>query len=309
MRDNHRPAHKIPKQSIDARIAALAGRAHRNVTRQQLLALGVSSGGIIHRVRIGRLYPVHTGVYAVGCSPRTMLEHASAAVLACGEGAALSHWSALALWGLGRWPERSHVIVAKDRRPSGIITHRAQGLMRRDVRTHQGIRTTSPARALLDCAPGLNHNRLARAVNDARLKRLVRLQDLSDVVERFPYHPGVSRLKPFVDVRGGATRSDWERAFPAFCRRYGLPEPIMNARVAGHEVDALFPDAKLIVELDGWTFHSTRESFERDRDRDADTLAAAHNTVRLTWQRMHGRPAKEAARLQEILEWCRQRTA
>lgn len=292
---------------VDARLAARSDRQHGNVTREQLLASGLSRNGISHRVQIGRLYPVYRGVYSVGRPPRTALEYASAAVLACGSGAALSHRSALAVWGLGAWPRCNHVVVAQDRRPPGIAAHRVKGLIGRDFRTHRGIRTTSPARALLDGAPGLSEKALGRAVNEARLKKLVRPKDLADVVERFWYHPGARRLKPFLETKGGPTRSDWERAFPDFCLRYGLPEPVMNARVAGHEVDALFPDEKLIVELDGWAYHSTRESFESDRDRDADTLAVGHNTVRLTWGRMLRQAAREAARLHEILRWCRRR--
>lgn len=305
MADKYTWEKQIRQASIDGRIASRSDRQQGNITTEQLTALGLRRSGIAYRARIGRLHRVYNGVYGVGRPPRTALEYASAAVLACGPEAALSHRSALALWGLGRWPQRPHVTVRGNRRPAGINAHRSRVLLRRDFRTHQGIRATSPARTLLDCAPGLNDKALARAVNDARLKRLVRPQDLADVANRFPHHRGARRLKPYVEATGGPTRSDWERAFPVFCRRYGLPEPVMNARVAGHEVDALFPDAKLIVELDGWAYHSTRESFEGDRDRDADALAAGHNTVRLTWERMHRSPAKEAARLEQILRWCR----
>ncbi len=294
---------------LDLLIAETADRHHGNITGAQLARVGLSRGQIAYRVKIGRLHRVHCGVYAVGRPPRTALEHASAAVLACGPGAALSHRSALALWGLGRWPKRHHVLVPGDRRPPGISVHRARGLARSDRRTNQGIRTTSPARTLLDCAPALTEKALARAVNDARLARLIRVKDLSDVAERFPHHRGTPLLIPFIAAKGGPTRSEWEDAFPAFCRRYGLPDPGLNAIVAGHEVDALFPEEKLIVELDSWAHHSTRESFESDRNRDADTLAVGHNTVRITWERMRGQPAKEAARLDQILRRWRRRAA
>ncbi len=83
----------------------------------------------------------------------------------------------------------------------------------------------------------------------------------------------------------------------------------MSAVVAGHEVDALFPDEKVIVELDSWKFHSDRDSFESDRDRDADTLAAGHVTVRITWRRLKRRGAREADRLEKILVGRRRRAA
>lgn len=296
--------------AVDAAVARLAGRQHGNVTRAQLLAMGLNSPGITHRVKSGRLHRLHRGVYAVGRPPKTILERAAAAVLACGPGAALSHRSALALWGLLRsWPWRFDVAIPRDRRPKGIKIHHATGLAARDIRRHKGIRVTSPARTLLDCAPQLSETALTRAVNDGRHARLLALEDLADVIARFPTHPGARRLARFVHVKGGPTRSEWEDAFPVFCRRFGLPQPVMGAKVAGYTVDALFPDEQVIVELDSWKFHSSRDSFERDRERDAATLAANHVTVRITWERMHKRPAPEAARLREILEKRRARAA
>lgn len=273
------------------------------MAREELLGLGLTGRQIRYRVEIGRLHVEYPGVYSVGRPAKTALERAAAAVLACGPSAALSHRSALALSGLAKWQSGMQVTVATDRRPKGITVHRAKGLIGRDFRTHQGIRVTSPARTILDCAPGLSDKALARAVNEARRTAGLRPAHLADVAERFPHHPGTRKLKPYIDVKGGPTRSEWEDAFPKWCRRHGLPEPIMNTMVAGYEADALFPDERLVIELDSWEFHQDRESFESDRDRDADRFAAGYGTVRITWGRM---TAAEAARLQEIL---RQRRA
>ncbi len=162
---------------------------------------------------------------------------------------------------------------------------------------------------MLDCAPRLTEKQLARAVNEALRSERLRRRDLADVVARFPRHQGARALKRFIDVEDGPTRSDWEDEFPQFCVEHHLPKPVMSAVVAGHEVDALFPEEKVIVELDSWKFHSDRDSFESDRDRDADTLAAAHVTVRITSARMKRRPVREAARLQAILKDRRHRAA
>ncbi len=290
-------------------MVAVANRQHGIITYQQLRELGLSRNAIAHRETLGRLHRVHQGVYAVGRPPRTPLERASAAVLACGPGAVLSHASALALWELTpKWPSRFEVIVPRDRRPKGIKVHRAK-LARRNIRTHRGIRVTSPARTLLDCAPRLTDKSLTRAYNDARRKLGVRPHHVADVIAQYRSRPGCERLKQLAGLGGGPTRSGWEDEFPAFCRRFGLPEPLMSTTVAGFEVDALFVEEKLIVELDGWDFHSDRASFESDRERDAATLEAGHATVRITWQRMHARAAAEAARLHAILRQRRQRAA
>jgi len=286
---------------IDNRpIIALAGRQQRNVTRAQLLALGLSSDAIQYRVRRGWLHREHEGVYSVGTPASTPLEHAAAAVLACGDGAALGHHSSLALWGLAkRWPRPQHVTTRSRIRRPGIHTHQAT-LARKDVRTHLGIRTTSLARTLLDCAPSLTKPALTRAVNDALRSPHLSHDQLADVCARNPRHPGTKLLKPFVADPTGPTRSELEDAFLEFCENHHLPRPKVNTIVCGYEVDALFPDQRVIVELDSWDFHRRRDSFERDRNRDADLLAAGYVTVRITWERLHTDPRREASRLKRI---------
>src|SRR5581483_6149557 len=113
---------------IDREISQTALRQQGNVTRAQILALGGNDRAIHHRLRTGRLFPSrYPGVYAVGRPAHTFLERASAAVLACGPGALLSHLSAMALWGWHRQrPTSFDVIVPGDRRPKQIAVHRCQ---------------------------------------------------------------------------------------------------------------------------------------------------------------------------------------
>ena len=70
------------------------------------------------------------------------------------------------------------------------------------------------------------------------------------------------------------------------------------AIVHGYEVDALFAEQRLVIELDGWEFHTGRVAFGDDRDRDADLLDFGYETVRITWERLHETPEREAARLE-----------
>jgi hypothetical protein len=296
-----------PTSPIDISIATIAATQHGNISRRQLLELGLSRQQIVYRVKVGRLHPLFRGVYAVGRPPTDPIQWAAAAVLTCGERAMLSHRSAMTLWGIWRrWDRPFDVTVSGDRRLKGVRLHRVINLLRRDVRIHRGIRVTSPARTLLDQAPAISRKSLTRAVNNARLEGILTLDDIADVVRRFPLHPGAPPLKPFIGVDGGATRSGWEDGFPAWCDRNGLPTPIMNAIVAGHEVDALFPNEKVIVELDSWDFHSSRQAFEDDRDKDADTAAAGFLTVRGTEERLKRSEQREAARLRRIVaRWGR----
>ena len=286
---------------IDESIGRVAGRQRGYVTRAQLVELGLGPGAIRSRVKLRRLILIHRGVYAVGHAPEAPRDRAYAAVLACGPNGVLSHSSAASLWGIyDRWWMPFEVIVTWDRRRPGIKTHQAK-LANGDVRRHLGIRVTSPARTVFDIAPRLTDKALNRAVNELRIKRLLKLEQLAELATRLPRHPGASRVKPLVETSRGPTRSELEDAFVAFTERFGLPRPEMNARVAGYEVDALFREQRVIVELDGYEFHGTRQAFEKDRERDATTLAAGYRTVRITWERLTQAAEKEAERLWAII--------
>jgi hypothetical protein len=279
-----------------------ARRQQGNVTLEQLTRAGLGRAAITYRCRRQRLFPVHRGVYGVGRPATTPLERAAAAVLACGEGAVLSHESALSLWGFtSSWGFPVHVTCSRRRERPKIITHICRGLTRADIRIELGVPTTSPARALLDSAPNLPPKRLARYLADGRRRGLVKPDSLASVLARFTNHPGRAPILTALEGSPGLGRSDFEDLFPRFCRDHGLPEPEINAPVAGRERDAYFAEAKLIVELDGWDFHRDRYAFEDDRERDAAALEAGLATYRLTWERFLGQPATEADRLATII--------
>jgi very-short-patch-repair endonuclease len=190
--------------------------------------------------------------------------------------------------------------VSGDRRPKQIRVHRSRQLIWRDrTRTH-GIPVTSPARTVLDFAFALSDDRLGRVVDDALRGPLSR-DALADVMARNPKHAGIARLEAFVSERGAPTRSQFEREFKAFARRFGLPPFELNVFVCDREVDVLFRAERVIVELDGYDFHRGRGSFERDRDHDVDALTHGFITARITWTRMKSTPASEADRLHTIL--------
>jgi hypothetical protein len=284
-------------EPIDLTIAALAARQQGNVANWQLVDLGLGRKAVAYRVGRGRLHPAYHGVYGVGRPPTTPLERAAAAVLACGRDAVLSHGSAATLWGFARELRGPFEVTVPARRSRrGITVHRSSTLIRRDRTRHHGIPVTSPARTLLDHAPSLGDIPLARTFNDALLSNYLHRADLAELLHRSPNHPGTRRLWPLVDTSGNSTRSELEDAFAEFCRRFELPWPEIDTRSTGNEVDALFRREQLIVELDGYPFHSDRAAFERDRDRDAEKLAAGIATVRIT-----RRPEREATRLHAIL--------
>jgi hypothetical protein len=283
-------------------IAQVAGKQNGSITRDQLLGLGLGDGGIAWRVKIGRLFRVFRGVYSVGRRPLSVQEWASAAVLACGPGAALSHASALVLWGYWRhWETPIEVTVVGDRRSKGIRVHRSTTLRRRDVTTQLGVRVTTPAQTALDMAPRLTDKALKRLVNNMLNSLWSNEDQFAETIARHPHAPGAKRIAKLLGLPGTPTRSGWEDDFPAFCEKYGLPAPVMGVPMFGYVADAVFVEERVIVELDSRGFHMGSIAFESDRDRDADMLAHGYVTVRITWERIDERPQREAARLHKIL--------
>jgi hypothetical protein len=287
---------------MDRRVAALAARQHGVVERKQLHALGLGDGAIAKRASRGRLHRVHRGVYSVGHALLTREARFMAAVLACGEGAVLSHVSAAVLWGLLRKEGPGvHVTVptgAGRARRRGIAVHRA-ALDEGEVTTLAGIPVTTPGRTIVDLADISSRRTVERAIDEAEYLRL----DCSGLGPR-PGRPGSGLLTCILsEHRAGATRtrSELEELFLAMCEAYGLPPPEVNAVIEGYEVDFVWRRQRLIVETDGHAAHGTRQAFERDRLRDADLTANGWRIIRLTHVRLSREPAAVAAQLARLL--------
>ncbi len=277
----------------DRAVAALARAQHGVVARDQLVGAGLSRHAIAHRIAKGHLHPLYRGVYAVG--HRSLSAHGRhlAAVLACGPRAVLSHRSAAVLWGLLQAGEHPvHITAPTHRRgPAGVRLH---GSLTGEVVRRDGIAVTTPARTIIDLAATAPREELGRALEEARLQRLVTDGDLQRGVR---CRPGARALRDLLAHEPSFTRSEAEHRLLSLLRRAGLPKPLTNVRVAGHEVDVLWAHERLIVEVDGFAFHSSRAAFERDRARDADLQARGYRVVRVTWRQLTTRPEELAARL------------
>lgn len=285
--------------AVDRRIADLARLQHGVVSRAQLLELGITEAEIKWRIRVGRLHPVHRGVYLVGHAKPLPLAPEIAAVLACGPRSVVSHRSATTLFRIlpsVRGPIEVTVVGA-DRRRRGITVHQTPTLARRDVRTLDRIPLTSPARTLLDVSPLLPFATLERAVAEAMARRIVRQQHLEDQLARNPGRAGTPSLLALVDgATPSLTRSEAERKLLALLRAAELPAPETNQRLFDYEPDFLWRDERVVVEVDGFRFHSTRRAFEADRRRDADLAARGYTVLRITWRQMADHPHAVVAR-------------
>ena len=259
--------------SCDRVIAAIAARQRGVVTWRQLLDAGIARSAIARRVRAGRLHRVFRGVYLVGHPVPAPLALELAALFAVGPGAVLSHRTAAWLHALLPRPATVHVTNPTRRcRPQPGLHPHAGKLQKADTTTRHRLRLTTPARTLHDLASLLDPATLERATNEAEVRNLV------------PRRPGAT-----------PTRNDAERALVRLLTRAGLPPTHTNVRVAGYEVDLLYAESRVVVELDSYAFHATRAALERDRAKDAALRLAGHQPLRFTWRQVDERPESVAA--------------
>jgi very-short-patch-repair endonuclease len=286
-------------------VAAFATRQHDVVSRAQLLDLGLSYSAIDEWIARGLLHAVHRSVYAVGRQRLTREGRWMAAVLAAGPGAVLSHGSAAALWGIRRTSRIDTDVTAPRRcRRPGIDSHRV-ALPPDEVTVHDGIPVTTPARTLFDLAAVLSSRQLEHALNEAEIRRLTSPVPLDALIARHPRRKGTQALRRALELqrqRGETViRSDFETAFLDFAETYGLPRPRMNEPLGPYFPDACWPDERVIVELDSYAIHTTRQAFEQDRDRDRNLTLAGYTVVRVTWRQLTNEADALAEQLNAIL--------
>jgi very-short-patch-repair endonuclease len=216
-----------------------------------------------------------------------------AAALACRGW--VSHRSAAALWGFAEAGEahpQVTVVARGCRSRHEIRVHRVKQLGPQDRALRRGIPITAPARTLIDLASEATSDELERVMGEAHALKLVTEGELTAAADRAPKHAGVAALRAQLRREGGPrwTQSEAERQMLKLIRAAGLPEPRTQVRVAGWPADFLWADRRLIVEVDGYQFHSGRRAFERDRRRDQAHIAAGYTVIRVTWRQLAEEP-------------------
>jgi hypothetical protein len=254
--------------------------------------------------KVGRLHRVHHGIYSVGQRRLTWEGWCMAAVLASHPSVA-SHWSAAWLWGLLRSrPETIDVTCRGGRRADrSFRVHRAD-LALSDLARRDGIPVTSLSRTILDVAVTARPRTVKRHIQLANDEKLFDLAEMEDLLERTKGHRGQAKVRAALDLYEEDppfTRSGLEERFREVVRDAGLPEPSTNLFVAGHEIDAYWPEARFGVELDVYETHGSRLSFEEDRVRDDELLLAGIETTRVTGRRLDREPEAVVASVRRHL--------
>jgi very-short-patch-repair endonuclease len=298
-------------EAAEAAAARLAERQHGVVARHQLVALGMLEGQIERRLKRGYLHRVYRGVYAVGHRRLTREGRWMAAVLASSAEAVLSHRSAACLWGLRAWRGEEEVSrPGRFRHQKGIRAHRA-AVPPDEISVVEGIPVTSPFRTAFDLAAVVGERELERLWNEVKVRGLTDRLSPWEFLRRYPRRRGTLAWRRLLESEApeGIMRSELEEAFVAFLDAWGLSRPRFNGSVAVRdgflEVDCLWDDARLAVELDGRAFHDTAHGFEADRRRDRLLLSEGWRTMRITWRQLQDEPDAVAADLRTALQFTR----
>jgi very-short-patch-repair endonuclease len=290
---------------VEGLIAEIASEQRGRVARYQLRAAGIDRRAIDRRMKSGRLIVKHPGVYIYGHGAEVELGDETAALLACGPTAMLSHHSAATLWGLRPGRARPiHVLVPRGHHgvlPQGVIVHNT--ILDCGRTTHLDLPLTSPARTLLDIAASLPARDVEYILEEGLgPKRLLTETEVSEVAARAGRHPGAGTLRRVLATRTGTlTESKAQRRLLELIREAGLPFPKTEQPLLGYRVDLLWPELKLIVEVDGYGSHGTRGAFEHDRRRDARLQAAGFTVIRVTAREIEYRPWAVIAQLAQAI--------
>lgn len=217
-----------------------------------------------------------------------------AAVLACGEGAVLSHSSAAALWRIG-FEQRSVIEVSvlslSHREVPELRIHRRPSLQERDTTVEYGIPVTTPIQTLIDLSLRLDRAGVERMINEADKYNLTHPPQLRAALDERVGEAGVAVLRGILDRRTfRLTKEELERRFLPLAARAGLPVPFTGQVVNGFEVDFYWPDLGLVVETDGLRYHRTPAEQARDRLRDQAHTAAGLTQLRFTHEQVRYEP-------------------
>jgi very-short-patch-repair endonuclease len=292
--------------SREERIAQIAAFQRGRVAHAQLLAAGIPNRTIYRLAAKGQLHREHRSVYAVGHTAPTPLAPETSALLACGDHAVLSHYTAALLHKLIPHGDGHIHVTIRGRHgpnPTGVKVHRTKTLARRDVTAVQGLPVTTPRQTLFDLAAAADVALVERAVEEALTQKMVTERELRAQAKQVVGQRGGTLVTAILDAykETGITKSKAERRFLALLRAARLPQPRTNFSFQGYSLDCYWPELGVVVEVQGYQFHSSRKKFERDTRKAAALTAAGLTVAYVTWLQMENEPYAVVARTAQTL--------
>lgn len=297
--------------ALDNTLMEVAAQQRNLLDRAAVLAAGGTDASIAHRLRTGRMRRCHAGVYSVAAAPPSWLDHLQAAVLAAGDGALVSHRAALVLWGLdGLRDAPVEITVPYEHAPipASVVRHRTRRPMVRARR--RGLPVTSVERTLIDCAAVLPARIVELAMDSAVRRSLTTYAliaaELARVGGRGVKGTRVMRALLAEHDCAQAPGSPAETLFLRILKDAGIALPELQGRILLADgtvavVDALWPERRKVVEVDGLEAHGSGLALESDLERQNALLSAGYELRRFSGRQIRRRPAWVAARVADFL--------
>jgi len=281
------------------------------VTLEQTIEAGISRATRQRRCASGEWERVHRRVYRSTAFPRSADQRLLAAPLCAGPGAAVSHYSAAAAWGIDGFDSaHTEVSVGEERKLSieGGRLHRIADLTPGDVTLLGPIPITTRARTLVDLGAVARPWLVSRALEQWLREHKVTVAEVRTTLDRVARRgrAGAGVLRQVLDERAlGLQISDSraELVLAEALRAHGAPAPEYHWVVRiGHdvfEVDFAYPEAMLVIEVDGYWSHTNPLAFEEDPRRQNLLLGAGYMVKRYTTTRVLNRPHVVAAEIDQ----------
>jgi very-short-patch-repair endonuclease len=292
----------------DDAVAASAATQRGLVTRAQLSALGLSRDQVRYRVRRGRLHRIYRDVFAVGHLGLDADGLRFAALLACGDGAALSHHAAAAE--LRVRPRRGGLIDVTiptrngRQAPKWVRLHRVARLPDDELIMRGPLRLTSPARTFVDCAATLRDREVARMLDAAWIRHLIDWVAIERAMEA--PRAGVGRLRRVINTHTpgeDTTRTRPEERLRRLVLGSSLPRPELNVPAGPWELDLLWREHRQVVEVDSSGYHGSPWARARDARKDAWLGARGYRVLRIPSPLIRGDPQHVLALIAEALSY------
>jgi very-short-patch-repair endonuclease len=291
------------RNKYPSRLAQVARRQHGVVALRQLEACGYTRFAVARAVAAGEFRRIHRGVFFIGHGSLSFKGCCMAAALACGPDALISHHAAAALHDLRPVPQgKIDVTALGKRRHHGVRAHVVRTMP--TATTIDAIPTTTLERTYLDYAEQATPRQLTAALEAAQRRNLLDLRMLRQIID---HSRGRRGLKPLAAAIAQLTddpawtQSDLERDFRELIRGTDIPTPSFNVSVEGEVVDCAWITQRVVVEIDGYEFHSGKRQFETDRRRDIKLQKRGWRVLRLTYDRIHNEPAHVLQDVREML--------
>ena len=281
----------------DERLSRIASKQHGVFTREQALTSDLSLHRIQHRLDRGQYLSLGSGAYLVAGTPNTWHRRVSAAVQSTGSDAAASHQTAAELLGLTSLRGKHVEVITPrwTREHRDFTVHESRDLIPEDVVIVDGMPTPVPARTIVDLGATARLWLIVSCLDTGLRKAIVTLDEVEGFIARVARkgRRGVGVVRPLIRERrqwAGKTESELEDAFRRLVMLASLPLPVAQFEVVDRfgdfvsRADFAYPEARILIELDGEAYHMDPETFQRDRDKQNRAELLGWRVLRYTWR-------------------------